>query len=55
LTGARKVALEVRPHNHVAIRLYQRAGFECEGRLRRHYRRRNGELWDAILMGLSLR
>jgi hypothetical protein len=23
-----------------------------EGRLRRHYRRRNGELWDAVVMGL---
>jgi hypothetical protein len=25
-----------------------------EGRLRRHYPRRNGELWDAIVMGLVL-
>ena len=54
MTGAHKVALEVWPHNHAALRLYQRAGFETEGRLRRHYRRRNGELWDTIVMGLAL-
>jgi RimJ/RimL family protein N-acetyltransferase len=52
--GAHKVWLEVWPHNTAAISLYQRAGFAEEGRKRRHYRRRNGELWDTLLMGLQL-
>nr|WP_067659449.1 GNAT family N-acetyltransferase [Nocardia harenae] len=52
--GAHKVTLQVWPHNEPAIALYRRAGFEVEGRLRRHYRRRSGELWDAVLMGLHL-
>jgi RimJ/RimL family protein N-acetyltransferase len=52
--GAHKVALQVWPHNTAAIALYERFGFEREGYLRRHYRRRSGELWDAIAMGLRL-
>lgn len=52
--GAHKVALQVWPHNEAALRLYRRFGFVEEGRLRRHYRRRNGELWDAVVMGLLL-
>lgn len=52
--GAHKVTLEVWPHNSRAIALYQRFGFAVEGRLRRHYRRRSGELWDAVVMGLVL-
>jgi len=52
--GAHKVALQVWPHNEAAIALYGKFGFEQEGRLRRHYRRRNGELWDAVVMGLVL-
>jgi RimJ/RimL family protein N-acetyltransferase len=52
--GAHKVALQVWPHNQVAIRLYLRHGFVEEGLLRRHYPRRNGELWDAVIMGLVL-
>ncbi len=52
--GAHKVALAVWPHNLDARRLYARYGFVEEGRRRRHYRRRNGELWDAIEMGLIL-
>jgi putative acetyltransferase len=53
-TGAHKMWLEVWPHNTAAISLYRRAGFIEEGRKRRHYRRRNGDLWDALLMGLQL-
>jgi RimJ/RimL family protein N-acetyltransferase len=53
-SGAHKVSLQVWPHNRVARRLYDRFGFTEEGRLRRHYRRRNGELWDVIVMGLVL-
>jgi RimJ/RimL family protein N-acetyltransferase len=52
--GAHKAALEVWPDNEAALALYRRAGFVEEGRKRRHYRRANGELWDAILMGLPL-
>jgi RimJ/RimL family protein N-acetyltransferase len=52
--GAHKLALQVWPHNAAARRLYLRHGFVEEGVLRRHYPRRNGELWDAVLMGLVL-
>lgn len=52
--GAHKIALQVWPHNKAAIRLYERKGFVQEGYLHRHYRRAGGELWDTILMGLSL-
>lgn len=52
--GAHKLALQVWPHNAVARRLYLRHGFVEEGVLRRHYPRRNGELWDAVVMGLVL-
>lgn len=52
--GAHKVALQVWPHNEAAIALYRKFGFEQEGRLRRHYPRQNGELWDALVMGRSL-
>jgi RimJ/RimL family protein N-acetyltransferase len=52
--GAHKMALEVWPHNFAALELYRRSGFVEEGRKRRHYRRRNGEIWDAVLMGRSL-
>jgi RimJ/RimL family protein N-acetyltransferase len=53
-SGGHKVALEVWPHNHAALALYRHHGFEEEGRLRSHYRRRHGELWDAIVMGRML-
>ncbi|HEV3351894.1 MAG TPA: GNAT family N-acetyltransferase [Acidimicrobiales bacterium] len=52
--GAHKIALQVWPHNEAAIALYRKFGFEQEGYLRRHYRRRSGELWDAVVMGLVL-
>ncbi|HZA83422.1 MAG TPA: GNAT family N-acetyltransferase [Actinomycetes bacterium] len=52
--GAHKIALQVWPHNAAAIALYERFGFQREGYLRRHYRRRSGELWDAVMMGLPL-
>ena len=52
--GAHKVALQVWPHNEAALALYRKFDFEQEGYLRRHYRRRNGELWDTILMALVL-
>jgi RimJ/RimL family protein N-acetyltransferase len=49
-----KVTLAVFPHNTAALSLYRKFGFVVEGRQVRHYRRRNGELWDAITMGLGL-
>jgi RimJ/RimL family protein N-acetyltransferase len=52
--GAHKIALQVWPHNSAAIALYERFGFQREGYLTRHYRRRSGELWDAVIMGLPL-
>ena len=52
--GAHKIALQVWPHNAAAIALYERFGFQREGYLRRHYRRRSGERWDAVIMGLPL-
>jgi putative acetyltransferase len=52
--GFHKLTLQLWPHNTAALRLYQKFGFVDEGRLHRHYRRRNGELWDALVMGLVL-
>jgi RimJ/RimL family protein N-acetyltransferase len=52
--GAHKIALQVWPHNAAALALYEKFGFQREGYLRRHYRRRSGELWDAVVMGLPL-
>ncbi|MEA2716544.1 MAG: hypothetical protein QOI99_861 [Actinomycetota bacterium] len=52
--GCHKVSLQVWPHNEAARALYRRFGFEDEGVLRHHYRRGNGELWDAVVMGLVL-
>jgi ribosomal protein S18 acetylase RimI-like enzyme len=52
--GAHKVALQLWPHNTAAQALYEKFGFVVEGRLRRHYPRRNRERWDAVIMGLLL-
>ena len=52
--GAHKVALQVWPNNRAALALYTRFGFATEGVLRRHYRRGDGALWDAVVMGLVL-
>jgi RimJ/RimL family protein N-acetyltransferase len=52
--GAHKIALQVWPHNEAGLRLYRKHGFAEEGVLRRHYPRRNGQLWDAVVMGLVL-
>jgi RimJ/RimL family protein N-acetyltransferase len=51
---AHKVLLEVWPHNARAIGLYEKFGFEVEGRHRRHWRRNDGSLWDSLSMGLVL-
>jgi RimJ/RimL family protein N-acetyltransferase len=52
--GMHKVALQMWPHNARGRALYEKFGFVDEGRLVRHYRRRNGELWDAVQMALVL-
>ena len=48
--GCRRLALEVRPSNQAAIRLYQGIGLELEGCRQRYYP--NGE--DALLFGGNL-
>ena len=53
-SGLHKVDLGVWPHNTAAIALYRSRGFTVEGRLRRHFRRASGELWDVVTMGLVL-
>ena len=45
-----RLELEVYADNEAAIRLYERFGFEVEGRLRQHALR-NGEFVDSIMMG----
>jgi RimJ/RimL family protein N-acetyltransferase len=52
--GLHKLALSVFPHNQAAIALYRKSGFVEEGRLVRHIRRADGQLWDLIEMGLLL-
>ena len=52
--GSHKMTLQLWPHNQAARALYLKLGFVEEGRLRRHYRRRDGALWDALVMGLVL-
>lgn len=52
--GLHKLALSVFPHNDAAIALYRKFGFVEEGRLVRHVRRADGDLWDLIEMGLLL-
>ncbi len=52
--GLHKLSLGVFAHNRSAIALYEKFGFVEEGRRVKHYRRANGELWDAIEMGLLL-
>ena len=55
-TGLAAGRAQARPRglaSQAAIALYERFGFERGGCLRRHYRRRSGELWDAVMMGLQ--
>jgi RimJ/RimL family protein N-acetyltransferase len=48
--GARRVVLHVFPHNEGAIALYEKHGFAMRGTVRKGYRRRSGEVWDAYRM-----
>lgn len=52
--GLHKLSLEVFTQNAAAIALYRKCGFVEEGRRVKQYRRANGELWDSLIMGLSL-
>ncbi|HEY3962334.1 MAG TPA: GNAT family N-acetyltransferase [Gaiellaceae bacterium] len=52
--GHHKLSLSVFAHNEAAIALYRKHGFVEEGRRVKHYRRKNGELWDSIEMGKLL-
>jgi RimJ/RimL family protein N-acetyltransferase len=52
--GAHKVALQHWPTNTAAVALYEKFGFVEEGYLRRHYPRKTGALWDAVVRGLVL-
>jgi putative acetyltransferase len=51
--GLRRLELEVWADNAVAIRLYEKFGFETEGR-GRQFARRAGELIDALYMARLL-
>jgi RimJ/RimL family protein N-acetyltransferase len=52
--GLHKLSLTVFVHNTAAIALYNKFQFVEEGRRVKHFRRANGELWDALEMGLLL-
>ena len=49
-----KLSLSVFPHNAAGIALYRKFGFVEEGRHIKQIRRRSGELWDVVDMGLLL-
>ena len=54
LRHAHKMTLQLWPDNKAARKLYAKFGFVEEGYLKRQWKRRNGEIWDAIVMGLQL-
>ena len=52
--GLHKLSLGVFPHNAAGIALYRKFGFVEEGLRKEHIRRRSGEHWDLLEMGLLL-
>jgi RimJ/RimL family protein N-acetyltransferase len=52
--GLHKQTLTVFVHNTAAVALYLKFDFVEEGCRAKHFRRANGELWDALEMGLLL-
>ena len=52
--GFTRIELTVRADNERAKRRYEKFGFVVEGRYRRHWRRNDGSIWDALSMGLVL-
>jgi ribosomal-protein-alanine N-acetyltransferase len=51
--GARQLHLEVRDGNP-AVRLYSRAGFSQVGRRRNYYSGRDGQLFDALTLAMTI-
>jgi len=49
--GLRRVSLTVFEYNPRAIRTYEKAGFQHEGRLRQ-WLNRDGRRWDMLMMGI---
>jgi RimJ/RimL family protein N-acetyltransferase len=47
-----KLSVKVFVHNESTLRLFDNVGFEREGCLRAHYQRRDGALWDVVMLGL---
>ena len=53
--GIKRIELTVDLHNKAAINLYEKAGFEKEGYIRKSYKLQStGEYYDEYLMGLIL-
>jgi RimJ/RimL family protein N-acetyltransferase len=42
------------PLNQPTLLMFEKLGFEREGLRRSHYRRRDGALWDVVVLGLPL-
>lgn len=52
--GVHKLTAEVFPHNQPTLHLFEKLAFQREGLRRSHYRRRDGALWDVVVLGLPL-
>jgi ribosomal protein S18 acetylase RimI-like enzyme len=52
--GARRVVLQVFPHNTAAVALYRKHGFVPRGLVPGGVARRSGERWDALVMEREL-
>ncbi len=50
--GIHRLSVDSAPDNAPALRLWQRAGFRHEGRLRQCWKRPNGARTDSLLFGL---
>ena len=48
--GAQKIVLTVCDENLAAVSLYQKLGFEIEGKLRKHFKTTDGRLLDELVM-----
>ena len=55
LRGFQSLSLLVFAHNDAAVNLYRRCGFEQVEYYANDVRRRNGDLWDTMLMTKRLR
>ena len=50
--GIHRLSVDSAPDNAPALRLWQRAGFRLEGRLRQCWKRPDGQWADSLLFGL---